>query len=84
MLEEMKPGIFASGCTTDDSEGINMSNSGKPLRWVAVRGGIPDWTIYIGEATLLEVAHGGDKVISENNIKKLVPCDDEAFNMYRF
>ena len=39
--------IFATGQTVDSPEGVNMSNSGKQLRWVAVRGTINDWTIYI-------------------------------------
>lgn len=85
-LKDMEPGIFASGETTDDPEGINMTNSGRALRWVASRGGIHDWAIYIHTADHSEqwVKAQGDKVTSEHNIKKLVPCDDEAFGMYRY
>jgi hypothetical protein len=41
-LKDMKPGIFTSGTTTDNPDGVNMTNSGQALRWVAVRGGIHD------------------------------------------
>lgn len=86
-LKDMEPDtIFASGTTTDDPQGINMTNSGRKLRWVACRGGIHDWAIYIQSADWPadEVKRVGDKVSNETNIKKLVECDDEAFGMYRY
>jgi len=86
-LKDMAPDtIFATGVTTDDENGINITSSGEALRWVAVRGGIHDWTIYAHYSSWSEEAirQNGDKVYSEDHIKKLVPCDDEAFNMYRF
>ena len=86
-LKDMEPDtIFATGVTTNDPAGINMSNDGRELRWVACRGGIHDWAIYIQSADWPEdeVKRVGDKVTSEHNIKKLVPCDDEAFRMYRY
>ncbi len=78
--------VFAHGVTTDDAAGINMANTGQQLRWVAKRGQIHDWAIYIHFAYNDEkfVREQGDKVTSEANIKKLVPCDDEAFAMYRY
>ena len=86
-LKNMEPDtIFASGITTDDEDGINMARTGEKLRWVACRGGIHDWAIYIGFAkdSASYIKDMGDKVTSESNIKKLVPCDDEAFAMYRY
>jgi len=41
-IKNMKPGIFAEGIALDNQYGINMSRSGRQLRWVAVRGGAPD------------------------------------------
>lgn len=79
--------IFAQGVIEDSPVGINMTNSGKLLKWVAVRGGIHDWAIYCGwdtGNTYESVKEYGDKVCSEENIKKLVPCTKEAFEMYRY
>ncbi len=88
-LKDMEPGkIFASGVIVDGSRGINMANTGKMIDWIACRGGIEDWCIYChfaDESWGQEQIHdNGDKVTFESNIKKLVPCDDEAFAMYRY
>ena len=88
-LKEMKPKTrFAQGYIEDSVEGINMSNTGKTIKWVAVRGSIHDWSIYTDnphqpQNSFEMVAMQGDKVSFEGNIKKLVPCDDAAFQMYR-
>lgn len=37
--------ILISGYFIDSGD-TNISNTGKRLRWLAVRGMIPDWTIY--------------------------------------
>lgn len=77
--------IFASGYANDAPGGINMLNSGRRLRWVAVRGGIHDWAIYCGLATNTDgyIRDVGDKIHNEMTIRSLVPCTDEAFKMYR-
>lgn len=85
-LRAMQPGkIFATGVIPDGPDGVNMTNSGKELRWVACRGGIHDWAIYIhwSENSAEWVKDNGDKVHGEHYIRKLVPCDNEAFGMYR-
>ena len=87
-LKDMKPHeIIASGLTIDNRTGINMSNSSKLLCWVAVRGGYYDWAIYCTLKKdcddIYEIARTGDKVFGEDNIKKLVTCDDESYKMYR-
>jgi hypothetical protein len=84
-LKEMNPGIFAIGEAIDSQHGINMSNSGRLLRWVAVRGRIPDWSIYVGpvEACPSEIARTGDKIFNRSHIQKCVPCDHSALAMYR-
>ena len=85
-LKEMKPGIFAQGITIDNPDGCNMSNSGKQLRWVAVRGDIHDWAIYChySDKDWEWIKRSGDKVCSKENIRKLVPCSKLAFEMYRY
>ena len=87
-LKDMKPGIFAKGDIVDSPNGINVANTGKFIKWVAVRGDIPDWAIYTDNPYMPQmdfesVASMGDKIHSPESIKKLVPCDEEAFKMYR-
>ena len=86
MLKEMRPGTFAKGEIVDCPDGINMTNSGKLLRWVAVRGGIHDWAIYclFADNSYEEIRRVGDKIHNPKHIRKLVPCTDEAFKMYRY
>ena len=86
-LQDMQPGVFAEGIVANSPDGIYMINAfpGRRMIWVAKRGAIPDWAIYIhwednGREFVLEQ---GDKVLGKDNIQKLVPCDDEALAMYR-
>jgi len=54
--------------------------------WMAKRGRIHDWTIYAGTEADFDyekVERVGRKLTMEQNIKILVPCDEEAWNMYR-
>ena len=85
-LKKMKPGRFVSGLAIDSPRDINMTGSGKVLRWVAVRGEYHDWAIYTHweSKTEVQIMQYGDKVGNESNIRKLVPCTDEAFKMYRY
>lgn len=78
--------VFAQGEIVDSPEGINMTNSGKLLRWVAKCGGALDWCIYTHFAihSWEYIRCSGDKVMGEENIKKLVPCDDAMFARYRY
>ena len=78
--------VFAKGEIVDSPDGINMSNSGEMLKWVAVKGYAEDWCIYIHFAHLgfYFVESQGDKVCMKENIQTLVPCDDEVFNSYRY
>jgi hypothetical protein len=88
MLKDMPPNtVFARGEIVDSPEGINMSNTGLLLKWVAKRRQYHDWCIYclFGDTNSFAVIERvGDKVCDKNNIKKLVPCDDEAFKMYAY
>jgi hypothetical protein len=86
-LKSMEPKtIFASGLDHDSPGGVNMTGSGKAVRWVAVRGGIHDWCIYVhwSDRTIEEIRRAGDKVCDKETIRRLVPCTDEAFAMYRY
>lgn len=87
MLKNMEEGtIFAEGTANDDPNGLFMANTNRALKWVAVRGGIHDWCIccHFADKTNDWIKSFGDKVYFESNIKKLVPCSAEAYEMYRF
>ena len=69
-------------------------NEERTFMWVAVRGGIHDWAIYtslnaapfgdIWSGHKEEIAQYGQKLFDRKKIIELVPCDDEAFAMYRY
>jgi len=87
-LKQMPPGnIFAQGEIENSPNGIYMTDLfvGRKMIWVAKRGMIHDWVIYIHwvDMGINYVISNGDKVRDEKNIRKLVPCTDEAFKMYR-
>ena len=86
-LKDMSKGfVFAKGELQDNAQGINMTGSGKTLRWIAVRGQIEDWAIYCGwhDWDWEYIRSNGDKVHSVLNIRNCVNVDDEAMEMYRF
>ena len=78
--------VFATGILPDNPKCLNMTRSGKDLRWIAKTGEVGDWAIYCYWADYDEtyVARHGDKVTSENHIRKCVPCSDAAFKRYRY
>ena len=91
-LKDMEPDtIFATGTLVDSPEEFHLARTGNEVRWVATRGYIHDWAIYSQNPhdgnmvkSFDEVKQYGDKISNEAYIKKLVPCDDEAFGMYRY
>lgn len=89
-LKQIQPGeIISQGTTANSPEGILMTDYdiGKELLWIAKKGhGYDDWCIYAhwAENGLDFVITNGDKVTSERNIKKLVPCTEEVYSLYRF
>ena len=78
--------IFATGVLPNSPEGIFMSDEKGKLRWVAVKGGGNDWTIYCHwvDYTKEWIKQHGDKVTTEEYIKRCIPCDDEVFKLYRY
>lgn len=56
------------------------------LTFVCKKGhGYDDWAIYYHYAHFDPevIARNGDKLVSEENIRSIFPCDDEVFNKYR-
>lgn len=87
-LQAMPPHtIFAHGITENSPDGVYMTNNrmGEKMKWIAKRGEIDDWAIYIHWADKDDefIRTQGDKVTGKDHIIKLVPCDDEMLNRYR-
>ena len=78
--------VFATGVLPNSPEGIFMTNNGGELRWVAVKGYANDWAIYCNWAhqSIDWIRSYGDKVHSDSNIKRCVPCEDEVLKLYRY
>lgn len=78
--------IFAKGEIEDNPLGVNMSNSDKMLKWIAKKGYADDWCIYVhwSESGFDFVESNGDKVISKDNIQRLIPCTENVFKKYRY
>lgn len=77
--------VFAKGETVDSPEGINMTGSGKKLRWLAKKGYANDWTLYLHWATSSWefIERSGDKSMNMKAIVKLVDCDEAVAQKYR-
>jgi len=87
LIEENKGKIVHEGITTDNADGINMTGIGQLLKYVVkIRDGGDEWCIYIHTSTWTSewIADNGDKVTSESNIKKIVDCSEEVFQLYGF
>jgi len=79
--------VFALGEIENDQEKTWLYNfdPGIKLLWLAKRGVIHDWTIYIGPAKNGKqwVLDYGNKITDEKMAKKLVPMKKDAWKMYR-
>jgi hypothetical protein len=61
-------------------------NIGRLMKRVAVKGIIPDWTMYFfrdDEMDYEEVAMHGDKLSDRDTIQRLVNCEDAVMALYR-
>lgn len=77
--------IFDRGTATDNAEGINMTDSGNVLKWIAKKGGGDDWNIYVhfdGHDEAFIKKHG-QKISDKDNVRKLITCDDQMMAKYR-
>jgi hypothetical protein len=81
ILMDMTPGtLIGTGVILDQ----RLHNG--CVRWAAKRGdGFHDWALYYHHSTetVDYVLRYGDKSTTEAVIRRLVPCDDEAFALYR-
>lgn len=87
-LKALKPqSIIATGTVRNNPDEVYMTetNYNRKLLWVAKKGAIDDWAIYIHWETSGQgfVISNGDKVRDSTHIQRLVPCDAEVLAAYR-
>lgn len=85
-FNSVKPGqVFLRGIAIDAPGGVNMTNSGKFLRFVVKKGDVNDWCVYVhwANAPWIFIVKSGDKVNDMDNVKNVVHCDDEVLKLYR-
>jgi hypothetical protein len=77
--------VFATGESVDSPEGLFMTGSGNPLRWVAVKGGNQDWALYTQQThwSYEMVERNGDKVNDEANILRALEVSPKVLERYR-
>jgi hypothetical protein len=87
IFDQIKDGnVIAKGVLPNSPDGLFMSDSGGELFWIAKKGFVNDWAIYCHWSWHTEeyILSNGDKIMSEEHIRKCVPCDDEVFKSYRY
>ena len=87
VFDQIEPGaVFASGLAVDSPQSMNLSRSGRPLRFVATKGFANDWALYAHFADHSEdyVRDHGDKVFGRANVEAaLGKLPDEVWERYR-
>ena len=87
ILERVEPhSIFMAGVFEDVLDGVNLvGDPGRLLKWVAVRGEIPDWALYVGpyEWSWSKVQVEGDKVLKNTAARITGVFDHELMKRYR-
>ncbi len=86
-FDELPDGaIFRTGEIIDSPEGINMSGSGKMLRFIAKKRYTDDWCVYVHWATndWSFIQSNGDKVHDKENIRRAVPHEEVLMSQYAF
>jgi hypothetical protein len=85
LLDKLPPReIFATGICVDNRYGINMTGSGKQLRWVACTGLIGDWSVYChwSDKSPFWIQQHGDKV-RHTALSNVIQFDSGAQARYR-
>jgi len=84
-LDKLEPlVIFASGLDFDEEGGINMWSTHELLRWVAVRGEVDDWAVYVDKAdkSVESVKDFGCKIFKDQAVK-LINGSQDFYDRYR-
>ena len=93
LLESVAPGTIIASGSFKDCGATNICDTDNVRSWVAVRGGIPDWTIYYQPIYLDELLFPTDwdndlikrvwDKFPKSMAEELVSLDSYALGMYR-
>lgn len=77
---------FLMGLTIDDHTGVNLDGTGQLRKFVAKKGQVDDWALYLGlpEWDYDKVMDMGSKIYDKKNITNVINCDEEVLNLYRY
>lgn len=77
---------FLIGLTIDDYTGVNLNGTGELRKFVAQKGDVDDWALYLGlpDWSYERVMEMGFKIYDKKNIMNVVNCEDEVLNLYRY
>ena len=85
MLENSSPGILFKGEIEDSPEGFHINRTGKILKYVVVRRGIPDWCIYAEDCyrdmSFEEIRTNGHKILADT-ARAVIDASDEVWERY--
>lgn len=86
MLENAEPStVLFKGEIIDSPEGFHINRTGKMLKYVVVRRGIPDWCIYAEDCykdmSFEEIKTNGNKIF-EDTARVVIDADEEVWKRY--
>lgn len=86
MLENAEPSsVLFKGEIIDSPEGFHINRTGKILKYVVVRRGIPDWCIYVEDCYrdmgFDEIKTNGDKIFKET-ARVVIDADKDVWDRY--
>lgn len=79
--------IFRTGISFSSDLVASYGDQGSGyVKWVAVRGIVEDWAIYVGPAYWDDdkVKNSGNKIYRQATIEDLVLAEKEAYRLYRY
>ena len=85
MVENAEPdSVLFTGEIEDSPNGLHLNRTGRMVRYVVVRRGIPDWCVYVGyadEMSVEDIRTGGDKILS-CTAGNIIDADEEVWRLY--
>ena len=86
MLNDMQQGEIFRGEIEDSPDGFYINGTEKTLKWVAMRGYVNDWCIYVEDCYRNmdwdEIKTNGNKIF-RTTAEAVIDADNEVWSRYR-